>query len=243
MDFDPDSQSIPRLVVRPGLGWKRRKLQQYSRGSFSAVIVHTTGLGVVRKSERWGVDPFAAAIRVYSTQMDAGGHYLVGQMGQVAQLVPESVVAWHVGASGSAAYQRAGWYDGSQYEWWRRRWPQYQSPMELAHGNLWARGPSTGKPSCNANTVGIEVVPPPDNGPWSLQCWTRLGALVMDICERRGITASLETVLTHSDAHPRKRTSRGRPWDPGPVQWSYQRFAAAVGLPVVCGPDGSAAVV
>ena len=56
-----------------------------------------------------------------------------------------------------------------------------------------------------------------------------------DIRERRDIRLALETVVSHSDAHPLARSSRGQPWDPAPIQWSYERFAGHAGLPLVSG--------
>jgi hypothetical protein len=229
-------------ITTPGLGYRREKLQRYERASYSAIVVHTTGRGVHKKAERWGVDPFIAALRVFTLQVDASGHYLIGQHGQLAQVVPEETPAWHVGQKNHRKYmlarwqkRRTRWWQKGGMDWWRERWPQYVTPFELARGQLWAPSPTTGKPSCNANAIGIEVVPPPDNGAWSSLCWGTLCKLCANISERREIPLSLETVLSHSDAHPFARTARGRPWDPAPQQWSYDRFAVYAGLPQVCG--------
>lgn len=222
-------------IVKPSRGFRRKKLQRYERASYSALIIHTTGMGVHRKAKRWKVDPFLAALRIYSQQMDASGHYVIGQLGQLAQCVPEEIVAWHVGSKGAAAYHRASWWRAKKVAWWRERWPQYVAPGQLARGHLWATSPTTCKPSCNSNVIGFEVVPPPDNGEWSAECWATIAELSRDVSERREIVLSLETVLSHSDAHPRSRSARGKPWDPGPKQWSYEKFAIAAGLPLVLG--------
>lgn len=227
--------TVLECTVVPSRGWKRGKLQAYvERASFSAIIVHSTGLGVHRKAKRWSVSPLLAAARIYGQQMDASGHYVVGQNGRIVQCVPEEVVAWHVGGKKRRAYNRARWWDNARMSWWRARWPRFTSPHELALGALWA--PNAKKvPSCNSNTIGIEVVPPADNGPWSDECWVSLTALCKDISDRRDLPLSLETVLTHSDAHPVARTTRkGQPWDPAPQQWSYERFAGHAGLPLIC---------
>ena len=213
------------LIVEAGLGYRRGKLQRYERASYSGIVVHTTGRGVHKKAKRWGVSHFQAALRVFTRQVNASGHYLIGQLGEVAQVVPEEVPAWHVGGRGSWRYSRAGWWRAEKVAWWRERWPQHVSPMELAGGRLWAPSPTTGRPSCNSNTIGIEVVPPIDNGVWSEKCWATLVVLCKDIAQRRGIMLSRETIVSHSDAHPFARSARGQPWDPAIWQWDFERFA------------------
>lgn len=221
--------------VKPGLGWRRGALQRYARGTYSAIVVHTTGRGVHRKAKRWGVSPFVATMRIFVRQTETSGHYVVDQLGRVGQVVPEEVAAWHVGGKGSRKYHRARWWEASSVVWWRVRWPQFTTPYELAGGKLWLPSPTTGKPSCNANTVGIEVIPPEDNGAWSPECWAALGRLCRDIGRRRQIPLSLETVVGHADAHPFSRSARGKPWDPPPNQWSFSRFAAVVDIPLISG--------
>ncbi len=223
-------------LTLPGLGYKRGKLQRYERGGYHALVVHTTGRGIHKKAKRWGVSGFQAAMRVFATQVDASGHYVVGQGGELGQCVPEEVAAWHVGGRGAAKYHRAGWWKARKVAWWRERWPQFTAPGQLAGGSLWLPSPTTGKPSCNANTIGVEVVPPEDpRAPWSPECWATLAKLGRDISERRAMELTLETVLTHSDAHPFSRSAKGKPWDPAPHQWSYDRFAETARLPLISG--------
>lgn len=232
--FAPDTGL--KCVVAPGLGYKRGKLQKYQRRGYSAIIIHTTGRGVHRKAERWGVDPFDATLRIFATQVDASGTYVVGQKeGQLAQVVPEDIAAWNVGGKNFWKYNRADWWRKKQVAWWRDRWPQFISPRQFASGALWLPSPTTGKPSCNANVLSLEVVPPPGNGEWSAECWKTIAELCWDISRRRDIPLSLETVLSHSDAHPFARSAKGRPWDPSPTQWSYEKFAKHTGLPLISG--------
>lgn len=229
----PRDTELEHAIVSPGLGFKRGKLQRFERSSYSAIVVHTTGMGIHRKAKRLGLDPFGTTLKVFSQQTDASGHYVVGQAGQVAQIIPENIPAWHVGGKNSKKYNRARWWEKPQVAWWRERWPQFYTPRDLAGGRLW--GLSDERFTCNGNTVGIEVVPPPDNGPWSAACWRTLGKLCWDISGRRDIALALETVLSHSDAHPFARSAKGKPWDPNPEQWSYERFAAVAGLPLMSG--------
>lgn len=229
----PADPATPTLVV-PGRGYARGKLQRFKRSSYSAIVVHTTGLGVHKKATRWGVTPFEATQRVFARQIDTSGHYIIGQgPDELAQVVPEEIPAWHVGGKGSRKYNRARWWEQKSVAWWRQRWPQFYTPRDLGGGALW--GTPGGRMSCNANTIGIEVIPPVGNGPWSDDCWRTLGRLCLDISGRRGLALSLETVVTHSDAHPFSRSAKGKPWDPAPVQWSFERFAEVAGLPLISG--------
>ena len=217
-DNRPESRVATDYVESLGV---RKKL--YSpRKTFSAVVVHTTGAGPIRrwKQEQSSVhkkaSPFETALRIYSQIMEPGPHYVVGQDGQCVQVCPEAYAAWHVGANDSKAYFSEGWMR-HRYDWWSLRWPHLAAPVDLADGMLWNGH------SCNANTVGIEVVPPTDNvrGQWSDACRKTLVSLINDICDRCGIPKEDEHILSHSDAHPiRRTTTDGDPWDPYASQWT-----------------------
>lgn len=222
-------------VLSPGLGYRRGILPPRS-GPARAIVVHTTGGGILARYRREGAakgdaTPHDTAVRVYTRIMPASGHYVVGQASEVVQVVPETHVAHHVGGAGSGPYARARW-GSAEHDWWRERWPGLASPRDLAGGLLWAPGvASVGKPAaagCNANTIGIEVVPPLAGAtrPWSDECWAALAALVADVAERHAIPLEREYVITHSDAHPLSRTARGQPWDVAPSQWTWERMAA-----------------
>lgn len=203
------------------------------REEVNAIIIHTTGYGPIR---RWLAEqgrprfaqpsPFETAVhRTYRRIMRPGPHYVVGQKGECIQICKEQRAAWHVRTKGFQEYRDEDWAEAA-YEWWEERWTDFDSPLQLAGGKLWADG------SCNANTLGIEVVPPLEEyrGPWSEECWNTLTALVRDLCVRHQIPIKPDYVLTHSDAHPTTRTHRGVPWDPGPQQWAgpsvvAERFA------------------
>lgn len=236
--FQPDSAAAhayhASLGARSG-EYKARK------GPVRAVVIHTTGAGPVRRLthptfERWrerhpgaARSAFSAALWVYRNAMKAGPHYVVGQLGQCVQLCPEQLIAWHVGKRDSGAYRLpwGGWVS-QETRWWLKRWNHRKSPRQLAGGKLWAGG------SCNANTIGIEVVPPEEDtsGPWSDACWSKLGELVTDICFRHDVPCDAQYVLTHSDAHPRSRSTKsGLPWDPGPRQWSWAEAKERWGAP------------
>ncbi|MFT3924415.1 MAG: N-acetylmuramoyl-L-alanine amidase [Myxococcales bacterium] len=133
-----------------------------------------------------------------------------------SRICSEKLGAFHVGTKGGDAYEHEDWLE-VKYEWWAERWPGFSSPRDLAGGRLWDHQ------SCNANTIGIEVVPPFDDAAeaWSPACWATLRNLVLDITSRHGIPMKREYVVTHSDAHPVARTNdKGNPWDPGVRQWA-----------------------
>ena len=218
-----------------------RKALYAPRAAISGVVIHTTGGGVLRRWKRQRVryrehSPFDTAVRIYTRLMSASGHYVVGQQGQVVQLVPEHLAAWHVGSRKSRLYRKR--WIRPKYQWWEDRWSHLDSPLDLANGELWSPYPRDADVSwrtrwlsrhgsCNANTIGIEVVPPID-GPrlaWSDSCWQVLTQLTVDICYRNQCPVERERIVTHSDVHPISRTTRsGHPWDTCPAQFSWETF-------------------
>jgi hypothetical protein len=232
-------------VRRPyveGYGVREGKCRQRA-GKPIAIVVHTTGSGPAaranpsldksRQFEKWrrrnpadAETTFTAALWVFTQASPDSGHYLVGQGGECVQVVPETLVARHVGASGSKAYASPGW-GTDEHEWWRERWPGLTSPLQLAGGALWRGG------SCNGATVGIEVAPPIDDprGPWSDECWREIGKLIGEVCLAYDIPCTRTYVVTHSCAHPIARTAKGKPYDPPISQFSWERFAQMTGAP------------
>jgi N-acetyl-anhydromuramyl-L-alanine amidase AmpD len=153
---------------------------------------------------------------IYSRIMFAGPHYVVGQDGKLVQVCPEKYITWHVGASGHGVYRRNEWT--KKVQWWLSRWTQYgvNSPLELASGKLWLGG------SCNANTVGIEVVPPEHDvrAPWPDAAMQTVTGLIKDVAARYSIPVSPTHIMTHSDAHPLPRSANNNPWDTVAEQWN-----------------------
>lgn len=226
----------------PSLGV--RKKAYAPRATASGIVVHTTGGGVTRRWKRQRIrfrepSPFDTAVRIYTRIMKASGHYVVGQDGQVVQLVPEHLAAWHVGSRKAKRYRRR--WMRPKYAWWAERWPEHRSPISLAGGDLWKPyhedAPVSRRTrwasrhgSCNANTIGIEVVPPTESAQaaWSDACWQALTLLMEDICYRNSIPLERERIVSHSDVHPLARTTRtGLPWDPWQAQFSFERYLSA----------------
>ncbi len=238
--------SLARRALPLGLGYRSGKLRECHYAP-AAIVIHTTGRGPIERAtadkfEAWrrrcdvaDGDALHAAVTLYTRVMDASGHYVIGQDGTIVQLVPESHAAWHVGGAGSRPYFNAPttWWHATKCGWWRERWPDCDSPRDLAGGKLWREPYTTASlahriksgfalGTCNENTIGIEVV---GSGPWSAEAWHALAALVVDIGQRRGLELRRDTVISHSDAHPLTRTTHGgRPWDPSDLTWSWDRM-------------------
>jgi len=243
--FEPEHAGADLVLGSRGY---RRGLYAPRGTAPAGIVIHTTGAGPTRRFEdererrRHGYrSPFDAALRIYAELMNAGPHYLVGQQGQVAQLAPESLCAWHVGGRKAQRYHRERWQT-PHTRWWERRW-DLRSPRDLAGGRLWA--PYVAPPSlrvrwaawmargsCNANTLGIEVVPSDEfaSGPWSAACWDALTGLIFDLASRHAIPLEREHVLTHSDAHPLARSAHNAPWDTSAEQFVWDRFVGHAAL-------------
>jgi hypothetical protein len=219
----PSSSSLVDRVV-PGLGYRAGKLSKRPAPPV-AIVVHTTGVGPVSRfddtSQRarhgWAC-PGDAAAWIYGTLMEFSGHYVIdGENGQLVQVVPEELVAEHVGGHDGPRYIDGTWKAARETSWWPVRWPGKASPLDLAGGRLWTGG------SCNRNSIGIEVAPRAvaPRGAWSDAAWTKLVELLREVGARYGIPLDREHVVTHSDASPLARsTAGGEPWDAPPAQWS-----------------------
>lgn len=220
------------------LGVKKGKY--WGRNSFSAIVIHTTGHGPVTRHldlPHKYITSLHAALYVYSSVMVEGPHYVIDQEGVVIQLCPEELAAWHVGGSKGRHY--SGAWKTNLYNWWEERWPGLESPKELADGQLWSPYPPETRKnklllkawwqsrygSINANTIGIEVIPPSSNPhqSWNESTMLSLGKLCQDIGRRRQIPLSRSRVVSHSDCDPLSRTThKGEPWDPWEDQWTYE---------------------
>lgn len=232
-------------TIYPSYGVAKGKYVE--RNSYSAIVVHTTGYGPVRRHKenpQKYESPLEAALDIYR-KMPYGPHYVIGQEGDVVQMCPENLAAWHVGGSKGWRYKRR--WATRRYSWWLDRWRGLESPRQLAGGKLWSPYPSSSLQgaskyfrqvywrsrhgSVNANTIGIEIVPPESNprGEWAPPVWQALTRLCRDIHRRRGIPLERSYVLTHSDCSPIGRTTRtGEPWDTWPSQFSWGRFVVAM---------------
>lgn len=244
--FQTDASELDPRVV-PSLGFKREKYEKRTRDPV-AFIVHTTGYGPIRRFEssqrerfEWET-PFDAALFIYEQIMKAGPHWVIGQRkGEIAQVCPEDLCAWHVGGRGGWVYRKKRWSNRNT-EWWEKQWHPMTTPREFANGMLWAPydpAPSLlkkitqarftawrAKGSVNANTIGVEVVPNKDDpsGAWSDEAWENLAKVIVNRAEAHSIELTPTTVLTHSSAHPRARSRNNTPWDTWPDQFTWEEF-------------------
>jgi hypothetical protein len=211
--FEGDSDVADR--VEPSLGFRRKKYDERP-GDVVAIVVHTTGGGPVKRfknaAERKKFKyktPFDAALRIYRELMFEGPHYLVGQGdGEIAQLAPETLSAWHVGQAGGHLYDLDQW-STPDVRWWKDRWGTLESPRGLANGRLWSHD------SVNANTIGIEVVP---HEARSGAGATRRGRTSSRSCRTsridtacRSIARTSSRTRTRTRSGGARRTSRGIP--------------------------------
>lgn len=217
----------------PSLG--ERKGLYRERDLILGACVHSTGSGVIsrwrREAEKYPRHtPLDTTVRIYTQILEVAPHYVVGQCGRVVQVTDEALAAWHVGSKGAQVYRRPS-YKAPLY--WRKRWPQYESPVELLGGKLW----STGR--ANDVLLGVEVVPPVENpqGGWSEECLFSLRELLLDKCGEHGFPCHEEYLIGHYDARPEARERNGVPWDPWEVQWSPSICRALICDVVVPGRD------
>lgn len=183
-----------------------------------AVIVHTTGTGVIEQALRKGRPPLDFAAAFYARPTVYASHYLVGYEGEVVSTVPEATVAYHAGVSkahrGLYALGRAVWprYVGGtdrgatqpHYADWLARWPDLLSPLDLVTGKV-----------VNGTTVGVDLLAPLPGVSFHPEEQVAMAArLVADILRRHDLVASRPTVLRHADTDPFSRSTKRGGWDP-----------------------------
>lgn len=183
-----------------------------------AVVVHTTGTGIVEQALRKGRPPLDFAAAHYAKASSFASHYLIGYEGEVVGTVPEAVVAYHAGVPtahrGLYALGRAVWprYVGgtdrggpqTHYGDWLARWPDLLSPLDLVTGKV-----------VNGSTVGVDLLAPVPGVAFHPEEQVAMAArLVADILRRHSLVASRPTVLRHADVDPFSRSTKRGGWDP-----------------------------
>ena len=78
----------------------RRDLPERSK-RVEALIIHTTGSGIIGKALAANADPLDHAAAYYAKPKSYASHYLVGYDGTIVGTVPENLVAYHAGVSKS----------------------------------------------------------------------------------------------------------------------------------------------
>ena len=190
-----------------------------------AVVVHTTGSGIVAKALKKSLDPQEYAAKYYAGKRSFSSHYLVGhdfsRDDAIIGTVPENLVSYHSGMNkhrraiykkGKSVWPRYKKVDGAfvdggkhlpHYEDWLDRWPNLDSPNDLIPGT-----------SINYRTIGVDFLAP-EPGEKHSELQTRwVASLISDILERTGLKIERKTVLRHSDVDPLTRSTRRGGWDP-----------------------------
>ena len=188
------------------------------------IVIHTTGATLVTKALKAGRSPFLAALAYYRTS-PYFAHYVIGHLGETAQVAGENQRASHVGWSQEArhAFLSGSWMDSlpkSYCDAWHARWPAYVSPAHLFPGE-----------SVNNVTVGIELLPwqpgcpgrPAGDGQrYTLAQHLAVARLAADTATRWGFPAGWSRtgrLAGHEDLNPLERvTKSGLGWDPGIVR-------------------------
>lgn len=212
-----------------------------------AVVVHTTGGGIVAKALKADREPLTEALAWYSGPKAYSSGYLIGgfrrpgwdaQDDAIAGIVPDNLVALHAGvpagnaalyARGRAVWMRHVAKGGAlvdtgrvqeRYSDWAERWPGAEGPADILRGH--AKG-------VNARTLSLDVLAPEPGEPHSAQQLSWAAALVRDLLGRHGLPVSRTTVLRHSDVDPLSRTSPAGGWDP-PTS-AFRDILARLALP------------
>lgn len=151
-------------------------------------------------------------------------HYVIDYGGEVHQFVAEGRIAYHVGYGPEEAdLFRAGWEVWSRrlkaapwkvdapaprYATWRARWPDADSPRDLAPGPDLAT---------NHRSVGIELRSPEHRQPAAFfpAQYAALAAVLRDVAGRHGFPLDRAHVLGHYDCNPISRGDARGDYDPG----------------------------
>lgn len=223
-----------------------------------AIVVHTTGSGVVENAKKEGVDPFKFTCDTYQ-RGSVYPHYLIGYDGKIVSFCDEARWAAHAAWRDweADAYASNDWWrkwasdyhdkvvavEPSFYADWDVRWGErgFASPVDLLAASSKNRSSSPNKVA-----IGVELL---DAKPFTAQQVEALAKLVLDIAGRYGWPiGSAQTwpwpnqfVLGHSDIGPCRRWARakgdkgtvpkaGVAWDPGAVHDLWDRLRMAVGV-------------
>lgn len=211
-----------------------------------AVVMHTTGSGIIGKALKANADPLDYAAEYYARPQSYASHYLIGYDGTIVGTVPENLVAYHAGVSKGRRKLYAKGLDHwrrfvakgrdlvdtgkvlSRYDDWRDRWPELASPLELIDG-----------PSSNGVTIGVDLLAPlpGEKHPTTQIMWAR--ALVIDLVDRYKLgtvtgstTDELEipkrAILRHADVDPLTRSSKRGGWDP--PAYAFRALCSQLGV-------------
>jgi len=199
------------LTAQPRDVTNRTKKKAYG------VLVHTTGVGVLARAQKWKCTPLKAAERIYSKRGASFAHYVIGQDGTIIQIADERERAWQAGMPREQLklYKSGMWVKKCPrriVKMWEDRWGPGSTPADLYP----SRSP-------NNDYIGIEMVPNKNTKFSKSQLEIGLPALVADIFIRHGIKFSAKDLMStrllgHEDVEPLERWNRRGGWDPGTLR-------------------------
>ncbi len=188
-----------------------------------AVILHDTGEADLDK-----------ILKFYTAPDGLGPHYFIEVTGTIRRLVDEDHIAYHAKIEESEArLYMAGYSNWCKWSWgsegpfcvgaemsnyaaWKEQWMShgYRSPLDLVT-----------RDHPNSCSIGIELQHPSEPTPlwFTPEQYAAAGELIADICKRRSLVVSRETVLTHADVSPMRRCNSHGPWDP-PGSFSFNEL-------------------
>ncbi len=205
-------------------------------GPVQAVIIHTTGSGIVRRALREGLQEEKEILDYCAGRMTRpwaySPHYLVGWDGTIINLVPEGTVAYHAALPRKHVriYKRGIgiWKQHrgrepektdrilQRYDEWSDRWPELDNPVQLVG------------PGVNSVTIGCDLLAPVPGEQHPLEQLQKMAYLVLDVLQAHGLVVERRTVLRHSDVAPFTRFTKRGGWDP--PRASFETICATLGL-------------
>jgi N-acetyl-anhydromuramyl-L-alanine amidase AmpD len=218
---------MPNYILNnylPSLAIKQNSLRLRTHNP-CAIIIHQTSLGPYNRHIRNKLlhpTPLDAANHIYSNIMSESGHFTVcGVTGNWVQNVPINYVAHHCANRGSAPkwpnINNIHYHPKTSlgYNWWYQTFPTLTNPNDLAQKGLWLNN------NANANTIGIEIVPHINPQiPFSNSCWQSVKYIIEYCYLKYDMERFRENIITHSEANPLTRTSKGKPWDLYAPTWT-----------------------
>lgn len=193
------------------------------------VIVHTTGTGVSITAQERDEDSMDVACRIYKNG-EAFPGYVIGQQGQIAQIVSDALRAPHAGISSEekTKYKNGSWKKDLSVDTvrlWVTKHSSKESPLCLLPHN------AIGVNDCYLGIECIQLLTPNSDGTYYTPAqMNTLIALIKDIRMRHPTAKQL---LGHEDINPLRRSSKSGGWDPGALRdkpwFDWKRVLIGIG--------------
>lgn len=190
---------------------RNNKSDRIRQSDVLGIVVHTTGTGVMSTALSKKENSVDTACKIYKNG-DVFPGYVIGQQGEIVQIVKDSVRALHAGI---APQEREKYTNGTwkreispdTLRLWLSRHSDDSSPLDLLpHG---AHG-------VNDVYIGIELIQllePNSSGFYYTDL--QMDALIELIKDIRSRHPKAVQLLGHEDINPLRRSSKSGGWDPG----------------------------